>query len=79
MGDELDRCLSLLAREHADAGEEILIRKPGREREHVRIHALCLSRPISRPRGPSGLAQERRFTRQSAPANPPVREALGEA
>jgi hypothetical protein len=79
MGDELDRSLSLLAGEHADAGEEILIRKSGRDSEHVRIHALCLSRPISRPRGGSGLAPERRFTVSSAPSNPAVREALGEA
>ncbi len=38
MRDELDRCLALVAGEHTDAREEILIRETRRESENVHTH-----------------------------------------
>jgi hypothetical protein len=38
VGDELDRCLALIAGEDADAGEEIVIGEAGGESEDVRVH-----------------------------------------
>ena len=47
MRHELDRCLALLAGEHADAREEIVIRETGGESEDVRVHVRMCSTPIS--------------------------------
>jgi hypothetical protein len=44
MGDELDRCFALLARESKKASEEIVIRETRRESEDVRVHAPYVSR-----------------------------------
>jgi hypothetical protein len=41
---ELDRGLALHVGEDADAREEVVIREGRGESEHVRIHALCVSR-----------------------------------
>jgi hypothetical protein len=38
VGYELDRCLALVAGEHTDAREEIVIREAGGESEDVRVH-----------------------------------------
>jgi hypothetical protein len=38
VGDELDRCLALIAGEHANAREEIVIGEAGGESEDVRVH-----------------------------------------
>ena len=73
VGDEVDRRLPLLTREHPDAREEILIRQARRESKDVRIHASCLSRPISRlGEGPDGN-QERRVEAGSARVTPSAR------
>ena len=44
MRHELDGRLALFSGEDADAREEIVIRESVGESEHVRIHALCVSR-----------------------------------
>ena len=43
VGDELDQCLSLLAGERKDAGQQILIRESRRHSEDVRIHSPYVS------------------------------------
>jgi hypothetical protein len=40
VGYELDRCLALLAGEHSDAREEIVIREARGESEDVRVHVV---------------------------------------
>ena len=44
VGHELDRRFTLVAGEHDDTAEEILIRKTRRESEDVRVHAVYVSR-----------------------------------
>jgi hypothetical protein len=79
VGDEVDRRLPLLTREHPDAREEILIREARRESERVRIHAFVYHDEFSGLGEGSGGRQGRRAEAGSAHANPSARERRGRA
>jgi hypothetical protein len=59
MGDKLDRCLSLLAGERVEVGEQIVIRESSRNGEDVRVHSTGVSRSISCFGQGSGMRHER--------------------
>jgi len=64
VGHELDRCLPLLAGEHTDAREEILIRQARGESEDVRVHVPVYHgdfRDSARALGSSGALGRGRF------------------
>ena len=44
MGDELDGCFALPAREGEEASEKVVIGEARRESEDVRVHAAYVSR-----------------------------------